>query len=52
MCAWLESISFLDYIDSFYKEKIDGLALLLLNEDDLKELGVVIGDKKDMLKEI
>lgn len=52
MCAWLESISFLDYIDSFYREKIDGLALLLLNEEDLKELGVVIGDKKDMIKEI
>lgn len=42
----------MDYIDAFYRERVDGLALLLINEDDLKELGVVVGDRRDMIKEI
>lgn len=37
---WLEAIDLKEYSGTFKKNKIDGVLLLKLSEDDVKELGV------------
>jgi sphingomyelin synthase-related protein 1 len=46
---WLESLGFNDYIHIFKEHCINGKALLLINEDDIKDLVVNnIGDRKNL----
>eukprot|EP00040_Diaphanoeca_grandis_P029003 m.168787 g.168787 ORF g.168787 m.168787 type:complete len:490 (+) comp31537_c1_seq3:85-1554(+) len=40
VCDWLESIELKEYTTMFKKQKIDGAALLVLNDNDLRTLGV------------
>jgi hypothetical protein len=42
VCTWLEHVGMGEYQVSFELNKIDGAALLLLNSDSLKELGVMV----------
>ena len=49
---FLASHSMIEYISIFQKEKIDLEALALLNEDDLKSLGLPLGPRKKILKAI
>ncbi|GFT47589.1 SEC23-interacting protein [Nephila pilipes] len=48
----LESLDLKDYVDIFTKERIDHESLILLSEDDLKNLGLPIGPRKKLLNAI
>ena len=51
--AWLTGLELSQYVDSFANNDIDGSTLLELNNDDLKELGVVsLGHRKRLLAAI
>ena len=45
---WLTSKDYPSYIAAFKKEKINGRALILLNEDDLKQMVKSMGDRKNL----
>eukprot|EP00054_Salpingoeca_dolichothecata_P003772 m.28395 g.28395 ORF g.28395 m.28395 type:complete len:568 (+) comp14131_c0_seq1:36-1739(+) len=48
--AWLQSLGLGEYCGTFKKNKVDGVALLALTEDDLRDLGIgVIGHRKSFL---
>ncbi|KAG0696568.1 Sphingomyelin synthase-related protein 1 [Chionoecetes opilio] len=47
--AWLKDKGFAAYTDSFRKHRIDGEALLMLTERDIKEELQVLGDVKRLL---
>lgn len=40
MSQWLEAIELKEYVGAFKKNKVDGVTLLKLGEEDLKEMGV------------
>ena len=40
VCDWLESMEMREYAPTFKKNKVDGATLLMLNDNDLRELGV------------
>lgn len=40
VCDWLLSMDCREYVPAFKKNKIDGVALLKLNDAELRELGV------------
>ncbi|KAM5142374.1 SEC23-interacting protein isoform 2-T2 [Mantella aurantiaca] len=46
----LETLSLLDYISVFDKEKIDMESLLMCTVDDLKEMGIPLGPRKKIAK--
>ncbi|CAI9620860.1 unnamed protein product [Staurois parvus] len=46
----LESLSLLDYITVFDKEKMDMESLLMCTVDDLKEMGIPLGPRKKIAK--
>lgn len=53
VCEWLSQMEMGEYVSSFKKNKIDGTALLSLQDQDLKELGVMIlGQRKKLLQAI
>lgn len=48
---WLEAIDLKEYVGAFKKNKVDGVTLLKLNEEDLKDMGVgVLGHRKKILE--
>ncbi|PRD22499.1 UNVERIFIED_CONTAM: Sec23ip [Trichonephila clavipes] len=46
----LKSLDLEDYVEVFTKERIDYETLILLSEDDLKDLGLPVGPRKKLLK--
>jgi hypothetical protein len=53
VCAWLKKEGMGGYASSFQKNNIDGPALLALDENDLKDLGVAaVGDRSKLKKAI
>jgi len=51
--AWLNQIGFGDCIEDFKENNIQGDSLLVLYNEDLKELGVsALGDRRILLREI
>jgi len=50
--SMLEMIDLAEYISKFEEEKIDGNTLLLLNESDLKDLGLPMGPRKKIVNSI
>lgn len=44
---WMRQINFDEYIHEFKRQKINGQALILLNEDDIRQLVTRIGDRKN-----
>lgn len=53
MSSWLSQIGFGDCIEEFTDNNIQGDSLLVLNNEDLKELGVgALGDRRILLREI
>jgi class 3 adenylate cyclase/predicted ATPase len=49
---WLDSLGLSEYVDSFAENRIDVSVLRDLTDQDLKELGVVLGDRRRMLRAI
>eukprot|EP00742_Colponemidia_sp_Colp-10_P005687 GILJ01006078.1.p1 GENE.GILJ01006078.1~~GILJ01006078.1.p1 ORF type:complete len:660 (-),score=88.18 GILJ01006078.1:89-2068(-) len=47
--SFLQELDLLKYIDHFHKEAVDYYALILLTEDDLKEVGIPMGPRKKMM---
>lgn len=53
VCTWLKKEGMGEYASSFQKNNIDGPALLALDENDLKDLGVAkVGDRRKLEKAI
>lgn len=53
VCDWLESMEMREYAPTFKKNKVDGAALLMLNDNDLRELGVgAFGARKKLVQAI
>lgn len=53
VCDWLVAMDMAEYVSTFKKNRIDGVALLNLSENDLKELGVLaVGARKKILQAI
>jgi uncharacterized protein YidB (DUF937 family) len=50
--AWLEEIGLGKYADAFRSNDIDFDVLPALGQDELKELGVSLGDRQRLLKAI
>src|ERR1700716_4273788 len=49
---WLHDIGLGDYVESFAEQRITSDVLSELSEQDLKELGLPLGDRKRLLKAI
>ena len=49
---WLEKLGMSEYAQRFAENRIDFSALRELADQDLKELGVVLGDRRKMLRAI
>jgi class 3 adenylate cyclase len=52
VAAWLEKLGMLEYAGRFAENRIDLSVLRDLTDQDLKELGVVLGDRKKLLRAI
>src|SRR5271168_2330310 len=52
IAAWLEEIGLEKYADAFRSNDIDFDVLPALGQDELKELGVSLGDRQRLLKAI
>lgn len=53
VCDWLSQMDMNEYVATFKKNKVDGTALLLLDDNDLRELGVgAFGARKKLVKAI
>src|SRR3954464_4720941 len=52
IAAWLEEIGLGKYADAFRSNDIDFDVLPALGQDELKELGVSLGDRQRLLKAI
>jgi hypothetical protein len=46
--AWLNSLEYDSYVQAFNKHEINGRALVMLDEDDLKQMIRNIGDRKNI----
>jgi hypothetical protein len=46
IAAWLEGLGMADYAERFAENRIDFSVLPELSDEDLKELGVVLGDRR------
>ena len=49
---WLEGLGLTQYVDAFESNDVDLEVLPSLNEGDLEKLGVSLGHRKKMLKEL
>src|SRR6478735_7615785 len=49
---WLENLGMSEYAQRFAENRIDSSVLRELTDQDLKELGVVLGDRRKMLRAI
>jgi class 3 adenylate cyclase/predicted ATPase len=49
---WLEKLGMSEYVQRFAENRIDFSVLRELTDQDLKELGVVLGDRRKMLRAI
>ena len=49
---WLESLGMLEYAAAFVENRIDFAVLPELTDQDLKDLGVVLGDRRKILRAI
>src|SRR5437868_15198646 len=49
---WLEKLGMSEYAQRFAENRIDFSVLRELTDKDLKELGVVLGDRRKMLRAI
>ena len=49
---WLEKLGFSEYAERFAENRIDFSVLRDLTDQDLKDLGVVLGDRRKMLRAI
>src|ERR1700730_6364483 len=49
---WLEKLGMSEYTESFAENRIDFSVLRDLTDQDLKDLGVVLGDRRKMLRAI
>ena len=52
IAGWLEGLGLADYAERFAENRIDISVLSELSDQDLKELGVVLGDRRKMLRAI
>lgn len=52
IAQWLEKLGLSDYASRFAENRIDFSVLRDLTDQDLKELGVVLGDRKKLLRAI
>jgi uncharacterized protein YjiS (DUF1127 family) len=49
---WLEQLGMSEYADRFAENRIDFSVLPELTDQDLKDLGVVLGDRRKILRAI
>ena len=49
---WLQSLDMSEYAERFIENRIDVSVLPDLTDQDLKDLGVVLGDRRKMLRAI
>jgi class 3 adenylate cyclase len=49
---WLEELGMSEYVESFAENRVDFSVLRDLTDQDLKDLGVVLGDRRKMLRAI
>ena len=49
---WLEKLGLSEYADRFAENRIDFSVLRDLTDQDLKEIGVVLGDRRKILRAI
>src|SRR4051812_14783736 len=52
IAAWLETLGMSEYVGRFAENRIDFSVLRDLTDQDLKELGVVLGDRRKLLRAI
>ena len=52
IAAWLEGLGMSEYAARFRDNRIDGSVLRDLTDEDLKELGIVLGDRRRLLRAI
>src|SRR6202167_3071843 len=52
IAGWLEGLGMAEYAERFAENRIDISVLPELSDQDLKELGVVLGDRRKMLRAI
>lgn len=52
IAEWLEQLGMSEYAQSFAKNRIDSSVLPDLTDQDLKDLGVVLGDRRKILRAI
>jgi len=46
VCAWLQDVGLGLHVDTFRDEEIDAEALFAIDDNDLRELGLVMGERK------
>src|SRR5438309_10641407 len=52
IAQWLEKLGMSEYLPQFLENRIDFPVLRDLTDQDLKDLGVVLGDRRKMLRAI
>jgi len=52
IAEWLEKLGMSEYAERFTENRIDVSVLRDLTDQDLKDLGVVLGDRRKMLRAI
>jgi len=52
IAEWLASLGMVEYTERFVENRIDVSVLSDLTDQDLKDLGVVLGDRRKMLRAI
>jgi predicted ATPase/class 3 adenylate cyclase len=52
VAAWLEKLGLSEYAERFAEHRIDFTVLRDLTDQDLKELGIVLGDRRKLLRAI
>ena len=52
VAAWLEKLGLSEYAKRFAEHRIDFTVLCDLTDQDLKELGIVLGDRRKLLRAI
>ena len=52
VAEWLEALGMSEYVQRFAENRIDSSVLADLTDQDLKELGIVLGDRRKLLRAI
>ena len=52
IAEWLEKLGMSEYAERFAENKIDVSVIRDLTDQDLKDLGIVLGDRRKMLRAI